>query len=547
MDNFFMQRQWILMQNHGTLRRLFCAGAAFAAIAVIAGCGTNFRPVVIPQPVTGPPSQPQSFAVVVSTTGLTTPGIATIIDYSGDTILAQSPIGTGPLAYSEDANGSYGYTINNDLTLTNFQVTTNLQYKNLGYSTLPTGAANAPIFAGMLSPSNGLWVPDAANNVIDVLTGAPETYKLSIPVAPLPVFMIGPSSGAQRNYSISQNSTTSSALSYGVTCNTSAHASTTTQVGEANGLETSSFTVSSQIPLGVCPVYALETPDQRRVFVFNRGSDTVTVINAQKNALDQCPVALIPAPGGSGQPATCPPPYNTNQAGQPITYHPNIPLSLTAVNALNAEVYGLGNPPNGTAGMPNIAGPVYAEYNQATNQLVIANYDSGTISIVDVSMDEYGNDSATFGTTYTVQVGNNPASVTVLFDGTRAYAANQSDGTVSIVDLSSHTLEKTLPVNGNPWSVVSTQNSQYGKVYVASPNSPYLTIIRTDLDIVDTALLVEGTPVDVRVSTQNGVSGNANITARIPGAGQPCYLPPAVLDNTLLTANPSYCSLNALP
>ena len=56
--------------------------------------------------------------------------------------------------------------------------------------------------------------------------------------------------------------------------------------------------------------------------------------------------------------------------------------------------------------MAAIAGPVYAEYNAATNQLVVADYDGGTISVIDVSLDEYGNDSSTFGTTYTIPVGN---------------------------------------------------------------------------------------------------------------------------------------------
>jgi YVTN family beta-propeller protein len=68
-------------------------------------------------------------------------------------------------------------------------------------------------------------------------------------------------------------------------------------------------------------------------------------------------------------------------------------------------------------------------------------------------------------------VGNNPASVTVLNDGSRAYTANQTDQTVTIANLSSYTVEKTLPVTGYPRTVVSTQNSSYGKVYVASPNS----------------------------------------------------------------------------
>jgi YVTN family beta-propeller protein len=248
--------------------------------------------------------------------------------------------------------------------------------------------------------------------------------------------------------------------------------------------------------------------DNKRFFVLNRGSDTVTVINSQNNTLNSCTPFL-------------------NQNGQTVTCHPALPLSTAAVTATGIT------PPNGTSGMTAHAGPVYAEYSAATAQLVVANYDGNTISVIDVSLDEYGNDSSTFGTTFTIPVGNNPASVTVLADATRAYTANQSDGTVTIVNLSSHTVEKTLPVIGHPRTVVSTQNSSYGKVYTASPDSPYLTIIRTDQDIVDTTVLVEGNIVDVRVTTTNAVSGNSNSISRSPGHGQPCYLPGSTAAATL--------------
>jgi DNA-binding beta-propeller fold protein YncE len=274
-----------------------------------------------------------------------------------------------------------------------------------------------------------------------------------------------------------------------------------------DGIELSTYTVSSNIAVGKCPVFAIPSADGKRLFVLNRGDDTVSVINIQDNTLDnQCP-----APTGC-----------VNQSGQTYFTHPTLPLSLTAVKATGIT------PPNGTAGMAATAGPVYAEYNQATAQLVVANYDGATVSVIDVSEDEYGNDSQTFGTTYTIPVGNNPASVTVLGDGSRAYTANQTDETVTIVTLSSHTVEKTLPTTGHPRTVVSTQNSQFGKIYVASPDSPYLTIIRTDLDIVDTTVLVEGNIVDVRGTTQTGSSGNSNVSSRRPGYGQPCYLPPSV-------------------
>ncbi|MDE3188386.1 MAG: hypothetical protein KGM96_12810 [Acidobacteriota bacterium] len=502
--------------------RLVQAGAAFVAAALVAGCGNNYRPTVTPINPNGPAAQPTSLAVVVSSPSPTTPGIATVIDYSGDTVMATAPIGPGPLTFAVDESGSSGYTINSDGTLTDFPVSTQLQERLVNYSTLPS--TSLPV--NMYAPSAGLWVTDLEGDLVDVLTGSPQTFKLAVPVAPTPLMTLGPLLIGQRNYTISTNNTstpTADIIPYGVACNVSP--STVTQSGEADAIEVSSYTVSARIPLGKCPVFGVESSDNKRLFVLNRGSDTITVINSQNNTLDACT------------------PF-TNQNGQTVYCHPTLPLSTTAVSATGIT------PPNGTAGMTATAGPVYAEYNSATQQLVVADYDGGAISVIDVSLDIYGNDSPTFGTTFTIPVGKNPASVTALYDGSRAYTANQGDGTtngtVTVVNLSSHSVEKTLAVVGHPRTVVSTMNSLYGKVYVASPDSPYLTIIRTDQDVVGTTVLVQGNIVDVRVSTQNASLGNSIITSRRPGDGQPCYLPPALMVATY-GANYTLADCQTLP
>jgi DNA-binding beta-propeller fold protein YncE len=480
--------------------RLVCGGVALASAALIAGCGSTYRPVVTPINPSGPAPQVSSYAIVISAPSPTTPGIVTVVDYSGDAVLAIAPIGPGPNTFSLDALGANGYTINSDHTLSNFPISASIQAKQVLYTTLPSTAEPVNLF----SPTSGLWAADLDGNIVDVFGGFPQAFRLSIPVATTPMMIAGPSSVGQRDFAISQNI----ANPTGVECNTSPR---TQPLGTADSIEVASYTVSASTPVGKCPVYAIESPDTKRFFVLNRGDDTITVINSQNNTLDTCTPFV-------------------NQAGQTVHCHPTLPLSLSAVTATGVT------PPNGTSGMTQISGPVYAEYNQATAQLVIADYDGGTISVIDVSEDEYGNDSATFGTTYTIPVGNNPASVTVLADGTRAYTANQTDETVSIVTLNNHTLEKTLPITGHPRTVVSTQNSLEGKVYVASPDSPYLTILRTDLDLVDTTVLVEGNVVDVRVTTQNGSQGNVNAVSRVPGYGQPCNLPPAAGTETLLQA-----------
>jgi DNA-binding beta-propeller fold protein YncE len=487
------------------------AGAALAVAALVGGCGDNYRPVVTPIGTNGPPAQPTSHTIVISSTGSTTPGVVTIIDYSGDSIMTEAPIGPGPRVFTLDEGGATGYTVNSDGTLSNFALSTTLQAKDVSRSTLPPTAQ--PV--NLMAPSAGLWATDLSGDVVDLFTGSPEAFKLAIPVATstsaatMPVFVAGSGTlSGQREYVVSQNVPDTAPM----TCNVSPR---TAPAGVATPVEISSNTTDPAIPVGKCPVYGVQTPDLQRLFVLNRGDDTITVIDSKNNTPDSCT------------------PFQ-NQTGQWITCHPAIQLAAGA-------------------------GPVYAEYNQATQQLVVANYDGGTVSVVNVPLDEYGNDSNTytnpsctvsgvtsyancgpitggFGTVTTVPVGNtatpNPASVTVLYDGSKAYTANQNDGTrngtVTVVNLSTYTVEKTLTVVGHPRHIASTQNSEYSKIYVASPDSPYITIVQsspTVTDLIDTTVLVEGNVVDMRTTTQNGSTGTNNYSSRVPGYGQPCNLP----------------------
>ena len=489
------------------------AGAALAFAALLGGCGDNYRPVVTPIGTNGPPAQPTSYTIVVSTTGSLTPGVVTIIDYSGDSILTEAQIGPGPRVFTLDEVGSTGYTVNSDGTLSNFAISPSLQTKQVSESTLPPTAR--PV--NLMAPSSGLWATDLNGDVVDLFAGSPQAFKLAIPVATsaspatMPVFIAGTSSTAgEREYVVSQNVPDTAPLA----CNLSP---TTAPTGVATPIEISSNTTDPAIPVGKCPVYGVQTPNLQRLFVLNRGDDTITVINTRNNTPDACT------------------PFQ-NQSGQWITCHPTIQL-------------------------PTGSGPIYAEYNQATQQLVVANYDGGTVSVVNVPLDEYGNDSNTytnpsctvagvtsyancgpitggFGFVTTIKVGNtatpNPASVTVLADGSKAYTANQNDdsgtgnGTVTVVNLYTYSVEKNITVVGHPRTVLNTQNSEYSKIYVASPDSPFITIIEsspTVTDLIDTTVLLEGTPVDVRTTTQTGSPGNNNFSSRVPGYGQPCNLP----------------------
>jgi hypothetical protein len=168
-------------KNSGQARtRLVQGGAALLTVALIAGCGSAYRPVVTPITPSGPAPQPPSYVVVVSAPSTTTPGVATIIDYSGDSVLALAPIGPGPLTFTIDETGSTGYTLNSDGTLSNFPISSNLQAKQVTYTTLPSTASPENLYA----PAAGLYSSDLNGNNIDVFTSFPETFKLAVPVAP---------------------------------------------------------------------------------------------------------------------------------------------------------------------------------------------------------------------------------------------------------------------------------------------------------------------------------------------------------------------------
>jgi len=67
------------------------------------------------------------------------PGVATIMIIQGFGA-GFCAIGPGPSAFTIDAIGGNGYTINSDGTLTNFQISPQLQEKQITYTTLPPNA-----------------------------------------------------------------------------------------------------------------------------------------------------------------------------------------------------------------------------------------------------------------------------------------------------------------------------------------------------------------------------------------------------------------------
>jgi DNA-binding beta-propeller fold protein YncE len=481
------------VRRAGSILHSFSAGAtaigACGVIALAVGCGNQYRPVITPIQPTGPAALPTAYITVASQPGFNpltagtapcsgttyaTPSIFTLLDFSGDSVEAQANGGNGPLTFSMEVGGANVYSPNCDGTLTTAQSTTSsLQSKYVLNSTLLPGS----VPTNTLLANGSLYVTEAGlhgptcqtTNCVAQLTGSPDALKQEIPVAPSLINLTGFST-AERVYAISQGNSNGGALTWGQCANPGSVAVN----GEADAIETTTNTISARLPLGKCPVYGFMTQDGQRTFIMNRGSGTVTVINSQLNAIDAA--------------------------------HPTITVG---------------------------AGPVYADYYRVGQLLVTANYDANSISIIDASLDAYGNDSATFGKVVaTIPVGLHPVEVAVLQDGSRLYVANQGDigagtpGSVSVVNLTNYTVEKTIALSSNPHAIGAIYNYPIGKVYVVSQNSSFLTIIRTDTDIVSNTVEMEGNVVEMHVNAQypgQATQGalNYQTESRSVGSGAP--------------------------
>ncbi len=426
-----------------------------------------------------PAPQPTKYAVVISCGGIpditaptiaqlctdtstadaagAVPGLASLVDFSGDTISARVNVGNGPRWLSLDSNGSTAYLTNTDGTVNVFPASTSssrpLESNLVNTSTLLAQAAPNTL----LVTSKYLYVSQPGRSSISVLNGltggAPSAF-LEIPVtdpaAPTtpqnPVNLVGNSS-TQRVYAISQGAN-------------AANCPTSGSTGSATGIEISTNTISSVLPLGVCPVYGVMSADDRRTFIMNQGSGTVTVIDSQQNRIDPNP--------------------NLN---------------------------------NGTIAVGQ--GPVWADIYNNGAILAVANSLSNTLSLINISTDSFGNDTGNFGKIIAnIPVGKDPYSVSILQDGTRAYVANRGDGTVSVVSLITNTVLHTIslpqePCNASnpnvlcivhPMSIAATTGTPLGKVYVISPDTDVMTIIRTDNDTIYENLQLTGNGIQVRVT-----------------------------------------------
>jgi YVTN family beta-propeller protein len=533
------------------------AGLA-GCVGMIAGCGNSYRPVVATIGLVGPAGQAQKYAIAVSTPtppGAPCPaagqptsnGLMSMVDFSGDTVLVTATLGVNPYYLYVNPVGTVGYTLNCDKTVNTFTLTTTLLSSQVLQSTLPVGTN--PV--SLLANSSSVYVSDPGVNAIDVLFGTPPALKQELPVTNgyTPIYVTGQAS-APRLYAISQannggpgeaqsietNADTISATLpvgrgpvYGVMTSDNRRAfvlnHTDGTVTVINAQTDMLDTPVNTIPVGCMPTGGATTcPASRPVWAdLAPGLNELAVANEGPTA----PLFGVTGYSIASNVLTVSTASQNLVAGQPVLLQ-----GFPASTFLNGQVVQVSA--TGLSGTSFQAPLVHA--NAATIEMG-QGAAVGSVTLINIPLCSVTAlptnpncnptnpiDGAAFGQIVaTVPAGVDPIMVTVLSDYTRAYVANAGTGkfpcsgttapvfnssgvqtaepcTVSVVNLLSDTVTATIPINGHPAYIASTDSVPTGKVYVVCKDSEVMTIIRTDTDAFYMNVPLQGYGVSVRTN-----------------------------------------------
>ncbi len=442
-----------------------CLGAAcvLSLGAFALGCGNNYRPVVSAINPVGPSAQPNKYALAIADPGSGQPGVATLIDFSGDSVVGTLNTAAQPTYLGLDAT-SQAYVLHSGTGLidafgasTSTTLATAFLTRNVKQTTLATGSVPSQVTAiaagttatGSATPGTVYVVEQGTTKSAALTAGVPPVIRQEFPVGQNPVYVVG-SAASPRVYVLSQGATPGTSL------------------GTATGVENSTTNpISNVITVGRSPVYGVVNADARRIFVLNSAGDntsgtagSVSVINTQTNALDTTPSITV----------------GSNPLWADVDFAINELAVLNAGDGLSAGSLSV----------------VYIPLCSSATQPANPNCDTAN----PVDANGFGSVLAT------IPVGIGPVQVAILQDQNKAYVANSVDGTVTVVDLQRMVATATIPVGGKLNWIAATSGTPTGKVYVTASNTQVVTVIRTDTDQVVTTLPLQGFGLAVKVTAQ---------------------------------------------
>ncbi len=130
-------------------------------------------------------------------------------------------------------------------------------------------------------------------------------------------------------------------------------------------------------------------------------------------------------------------------------------------------------------------------YDAKTNQIVATDYKNNVVKLVNL----------TTGASISVTVGTRPVAAAIYATSKNSYAyiGNEGSDNVSVIDLSTKSVIKTIPVGQSPVSIAI--NSSTGKGYVANFKSDKVSILTLSTNTVSATIAVGSEPASVAINT----------------------------------------------
>ncbi len=420
------------------MRSLWKAGVAalLGLELLLAGCGDTYRPIV--NPITTPTGDPANFDAVVSRNqnpATTAPGSFSQINVSGDILQNVQSVGIEPVAMSFDATRSSMFFANqssNSITVgslsSSAKVTINLVAGSNPASV--SGLSSGRIYSANTGATAAFGsVPACGNGSVGIIDSTSAVLLTNVCLPSVPVFLLEVPA-YQKLYVLSQD-------------------------GSVRIINTSNGNLlATVLTVGSDPVSALLGADGITLYVLNRGSATISLIDVPT---DTVRVSAVPTNGSGPTSFTLDKKLNrlyvANTASNSVSVFDastntaaNPPTLLRTVDNTGAS------PPHFNA--PNkIAVPSDGSFAYVSNtgSNMIAQINATGFQVSDIPIRPTGMDAATADATVKV------TSVTASNDGSKVYASfvepTDLNNGIAIVRTSTHGLILILPA---PLQDVST-------------------------------------------------------------------------------------------
>jgi YVTN family beta-propeller protein len=331
---------------------------------------------------------------------------------------------------------------------------------NVGVAKLGLG----PVHAALLPNAGRVYVANSLENSISSYspTDVTSVTTVSLPASAVPVFVHS-----------TQNDTVYVANGDVIPGN----------AGTVSAISTSSNVITNTIAVGINPVALAETPDAKKLYVVNQGSDSVTSINT----IDETVNATLPT-------GTLPV-WAVARSDSARVY---------VLNQGSGSVSSIDSTSEAFTNVPVAAGGNFMLYDKGRNRLYVTNPVAHTLSILDAAPDPpalLATIDLTAGATLACPVACSPVSVAVLPDGSRAYVVSYVPGSdplssqVTVIDTQSYAVRKVIPlssVNIDPVNPTGCSTARFrlftaaasdgSRVYVSNCDAGGTRVILTATD-----------------------------------------------------------------